>query len=283
MAKRNRNNRSRSTPTVAHHNTLLDIIILVMGRFDLVKQCLDAIPLAAGNVTHRIIILDNASPKEEADVFYKQYPNVKVIRSKANLGFPRGCNEAVKFGSSPLLFFLNDDVILKPESIKLMVKELDDPQIGVVGMKLIFPEFTDLPQNEMTRPAGKVQHIGLSSNIHGDFIHQYIGWSPDHPKVNAMRDVYAVTGAALMTRRELFRRAKGFYEDYGLGTWEDVDYCLTIRAMGYNVIVVPQAEGIHHTGATATTYNLRYPLSENKFVFLRRWSDKLDWSEWQHG
>jgi GT2 family glycosyltransferase len=277
MSKR-RNNRTQTA--VKFSKTLLDIIILVMGRFDLVKQCLDAIPDAAGDVGYRIIIYDNASPKEEADTFYAQYPDIKVIRSKTNIGFPKGCNAAVKHGFSPLLFFLNDDVILKPNSINLMVKELDDPKIGVVGMKLVFPEYTDLPQSHNVRPPGKLQHIGLCSDIHGDFVHQFIGWSPDHPKVNAVRDMYAVTGAALMTRRRLFQNAGGFLEAYGLGTWEDVDFCLTIREMGYDVIVVPQAEGVHHTSATLITSGLKYPMSENKIIFLQRWSKKLDWTSW---
>jgi len=291
MAKRKHQKRSINTGRKAVINTqipmgttMLDILIPVHRRFDLLAQCLDAIPKAAGDTKYRLIIFDNGSPREEADIFYvqRQDPNLKLFRSEHNLGFPKACNIAFNQGSSPLVFFLNSDVILEPDSLPKLIKEFNDPKIGVVGMKLVFPEYTDLPQDQHMRPAGKIQHIGLASNVHGDFIHIFIGWSKDHPKVNAVRDVYAVTGAALMTRRSLFTKKGKFQEIYGLGSWEGIDYCLTVRKMGYNAIVVPEAVGVHHTGATAQKYNLGYPLQENKLVFMQRWARELDHTEINH-
>ena len=288
MSKRKRRNvvrERKQNPTpqlITTNRTLVDILILVHRRFDLVAQCLDAIPEAMGDLSYKIIVLDNGSPLEEADTFYasRKDEHLKVYRNTENLGFPRGCNVAFQQGSSPLVFFLNSDVILKPGSVPLLVKQMDDPKVGAVGMKLLFPEYTDLQQDTKVRPAGKIQHIGLASDIHGDFQHLFIGWTSDHPKVNAMHDVYAVTGAALMTRRFLFKKAGMFYEGYGLGSWEDLDFCLTVRKMGYSIIVVPEAVGIHHTGATASTYKLGFPLQNNKMVFMQRWAQDLDWTAW---
>jgi GT2 family glycosyltransferase len=270
---------------VSSVNSSVDIVIAVHQRFDLLAECLRAIPAATDNYGYRIIIVDNGSPPDIANDFYFSIndPSIKIIRNKENLGFPKACNQGFDRGFSQLVFFLNDDVILKPKSIRYLIETMNnDAKIGVAGMKLIFPENTDLPQNEHERPAGKIQHIGLATNIRAEFVHQFLGWSPDHPKVNAMRDVYAVTGAALMTRRLLFTKAGKFYEGYGRGTYEDVDYCLAVHQMGYNVVVVPEAEGIHHTGATATTYGIGYPLNENRAIFLQRWQKFLDWSEWKH-
>jgi GT2 family glycosyltransferase len=287
MAKRKR---VRSNPKSQKINSSfssnqLDIIIPVHQRFDLLQQCLLALPDACGDINYKVIIFDNGSPQEQADEFYSQdfgNQNIKVIRNKENIGFPRACNTGFNHGFSSLVFFLNDDVILDPGSVPLLVKEFDDPKIGIVGMKLVFPEHTDLPQDAMNRPAGKIQHIGLETNINADFVHLYLGWSQDHPKVNQRRNAYAVTGAAMMTRRQLFTRAGKFYEGYGRGTWEDVDFCLAVRSMGYNIIVVPEARGIHHTGATAVTYGLGYDLQGNKQIFLSRWKNHLDYTDWQY-
>jgi len=264
------------------NNFDLDIIIPVFNRFDLLNQCLNAIPEAAGNIKYKIIIFDNGSKLDEADLFYYgRTENLKIIRSKENLGFPKACNLGFLQGYSPLVFFLNSDVILEPDSIPKLTKEFSDPKIGIVGMKLVFPEYTDLPQDQYQRPAGKLQHIGLETSINADFVHVMLGWSPDHPKVNARRDAYAVTGAAMMTRRMLFSKAGKFFEGYGLGTFEDVDLCMTIRSMGYNIIVVPEACGVHHTGATAVTYGLSYDLFGNRQLFLSRWRNQLDFTEWK--
>lgn len=281
MAKRNRHVAQNVKPIKS--NTLVDVIIPVFGRFDLLEQCLKVLPEAFGDISYKTYIFDNSSPdQKEADDFYNRCGHSIIIRNKQNVGFPRACNLTFIRGTSPLVFFLNSDVILRPNSVNYLVRAMDDPKVGIAGMKLLFPETTDLPQDEIQRPAGKVQHIGLATNIRAEVFHQFLGWSEDHPKVNSMHDVYAVTGATLMTRRWIFQEAGKFYEGYGIGTYEDVDYCLTVRKMGYNIVVVPEAVGIHHTGASAVKYNMQYPMNENKMIFLQRWQKFLDWSEWEH-
>jgi len=282
MSKKYRKRVKKShVATIPHSRTLLDIIIPVYNRFDLLKKCLEAIPKALGELTYQIIIVDNGSDREIADKFYSNYPFVKIIRNKENLGFPKACNKGFNRGVSPLVFFLNDDVMLEPSSIVQLVKNMDDPKVGVVGMKLIFPENTDLPSDEVNRPKGTVQHVGLTTNIRGDFPHILLGWNPNNPRVNAIREITAVTGAALLTRRNLFLRVGRFFEGYGMGTWEDIDLCFAIRDMGYSIIVDVNAVGYHYTGATAVTYKVQYPIIPNKMLFLQRWGRKLTWDEWK--
>jgi GT2 family glycosyltransferase len=158
---------------------------------------------------------------------------------------------------------------------------MDDPKVGVVGMRLVFPEFTEGLSPEI-RPAGKIQHAGMSFNIRGFPIHNYIGWSADHPRVMEQKECHAVTGAAMMTRRFLWNKAGGFLEAYGLGTWEDMDYCMSMMDLGYNIIVVPEALGVHCTNATAERTQTGYPMNHNQAIFMQRWGHRLVWSEWRH-
>jgi len=257
--------------------TLVDVCIPVHGRFDLLQKCLEAIPEAFGDIIYRIFIFDNASPKDEADIFYKEIDrSVRVVRSKTNIGFPKACNRMVSSGKSPLIFLLNSDVLLGAGSVDLLVREMDDTSIGVVGMKLIFPlEHAGL--NEQIRPSGQLQHIGLTTNIRAEIIHAFMAWNPDHPRVMAQRDVFAVTGAALMTRRNIWSKVGGFDEIYGHGTFEDADYCMSVREIGYNVVVEPKAAGIHYTGASAEKYGLGYNLHHNHSSFMQKWAGKMRW------
>jgi GT2 family glycosyltransferase len=268
--------------------SLVDVIIPVYGRMDLLRKCLKALPQAMSGVPYNVIIVDNATPNDKKDknlyTSLKANPLYYVIENQTNTGFPAACNQGVRKGRSPLLFFLNSDVILEPNSINKMVKELDDPEMGVVGMKLVFPsegELLDVGIDPKIRPPHKLQHIGLATNIRGEFIHAYVGWDADHPKVNKVREMYAVTGAALMTRRELYKKVGGFDEEYGIGTYEDVHFCLTVRDMGYNVVVVPEACGVHYTGATAESYKIGYPMMQNKMLFMSKWANKLNYTEHQ--
>lgn len=269
-------------------NTLLDIVIPVRGRFDLLARCLDSIAGAFPEVACNVIVVDNDSDgvvdKDQVIRFYREqealYPNLIVIRNNDNPGFARACNQGARRKNSPLLFFLNSDVILDPGSGTELLKSMDDPKVGIVGMKLRFAtegEYTDAGMNPTIRPAGKLQHIGLSVNVNGDIYHAYLGWDTDHERVNKQKVVFAVTGAALMLRRNTFLKAGGFYEGYGLGTFEDVDLCMLCREQGLDVIVNPLAEAVHFTGATMEQLQTPYPMSQNNNLFRSRWMEKLVW------
>lgn len=274
MSKRKRRNFNQ--PKKQPQN-LLDIIIPVYGKIDFLQKCLDRIPNAAGDISYHIYIHDNGTPHEEKS-FYDEIRHddtITIMQTSRPVGFPRACNMAARKGNSPLLFFLNDDVFLEANAISEITKEMDDPKTGVAGMKLLFPE--DTPHG----PAGKVQHVGIELNIRTDCYHQFIAWSPDNPRVLAKTDAMAVTGAALMTRRSLWNKIGGFSEDYGAGTYEDVEFCLRARDLGYNIKVCQTAIGYHWVSATAVAHGMGYPLMQNRNLFLSRMGNRLIYDEWR--
>lgn len=281
MSKRKRYQKNiyQEAPKQPVRNVLVDIVIPVYNRFDLLERCLDAIPSATNGITYSITCVDNNSSLAERDKFYSSRKDIVLIQNKDNLGFPKACNQGASRGTAPLIFFLNSDVILEPESIEKLVTSMDDSKVGVAGMLLKFPEYAE-GLNPNIRPSGKVQHVGMETDIHGKWKHVLVGWSIDNPRVLERKECYAVTGAALMTRRSLWRKIGGFLEEYGLGTYEDTDYCLSVRDLGYNILVNTSSIGTHFTGATAESQRIPYPLEYNRFVFLKRWSQKLMWTEW---
>lgn len=263
--------------------SLVDVIICVYGRFDLLERCLASIPDAFGEISYRIILVDNFSPnQEEANKFYASHSDVgKIIRNKKNIGYAPANNLGVRNSYSPLLFFLNSDVILDKGSVTHLIDNLGDEKIGVAGMFLTFPEDVNaMGLRPMGRPVGKVQHVGMETNIHGQFIHMYIGWSADNPRVLARRECYAVTGAALLTRRSLFERFKGFDEQYLQGTFEDADFCMNVRQAGYNIVVDLNAHAVHYTGASAESANVSFPVSDNQLKFIQKWKSQIKYSEY---
>jgi GT2 family glycosyltransferase len=290
MAKRKRqkisNTTLRSFPM--GRSSTVDIVIPVHNRFDLLQRCVDAIPAAMGNIPYSLNIIDNNSFADEAKGFYKQFKEtnlnriVRVRPNKENTGFPHACNQGAALGTSTLIFFLNSDVVLDPGSVESMTNTLfNNEKVGIVGMKLVFPDdCADMGLNPTIRPARKIQHVGLFTNIRAEFSHVFSGWSEDHPRPNSLFGVHAVTGAALLVRRNLFNMAGRFWEGYGLGTYEDCDLCMSIHKMGYNVVVDTKARGVHYTGGTAEKFGIPYPLNQNQQLFLSRWKENLVYTEY---
>lgn len=284
MSKRNRMYRqqlAKVTPKRNNSADMLDIVIPVYGAFDLLASCLPLLEKAVGPFPYKIKLVDNFSPDQaEADVFYegvaKQYPNATVFRLKENRGFGAACNYGEEHGKAKYVLFLNSDAFMLENSIRFMIDDMErDPSIGLIGPKLLFPK------NTPHGPEGMVQHAGLNFNIRAGIDHTFIGWHPDHPKVNVMCEVDALTGTCILTKRDIFDRAGKFYLGYGLGTWEDVDLALTIRELGYNIIYEPKAVGFHYVGGSVTKYKMAYPLQQNQQLFQLRWGSRIPWTVWR--
>ncbi len=256
---------------------VVDVVIVTGGRWDFLKQCLEA--LGKQTVPTNIVVLDNASDPEERIQNNVLFEGLTTKRLQQPLGFPAANNEAVRMGFAPLVLFLNDDCILTENAIEKMLETMKDDSVGVCGAKLLFP----LSSTNPSRPAGRVQHIGMALNIRGDVIHPLVGWSKDNPKCCVSRDTFSVTGACLMTRRALFTKIGGFDPSYGIGTFEDVQFCLQVKSLGKRVFVNCDALGYHYAGATAEKKKIAYPLQINSLTFKSRFmgSPYMQWDEWQ--
>ena len=302
MSKRSRRrNRQRAKPqqqkSKPSASTLLDICVPIYGEFGLARKAIEHIPAALGklNPDHvRVYALDNGTPDwiaedGESKVTPEEMaaPVKEVLRSvdkyfrvDINEGYPGGVNNLISKGRSPLVLILTADVFLQEGAIEAMVRSMDDPTVGVVGVKLLFPLDMESPHG----PGGTVQHAGVAFDIRGKPYHVLIGWSTDHEKVNVRRDMAAVTGACLMTRRNLWNEIGGFDRRYGVGTFEDMDYCFSIRSLGKRVLYEPNAWGFHLVsgarlqGANQSGFNL--PMNET--VFRGKWAQMLAWDEWRY-
>ena len=254
---------------------MVNIVIPAWNDFEFLTECLESIPDACQDNSFFITIVDNGSDKARADKFYgylKDDDYIHVHRNKENMGFPIACNIGAKRKACPLIFFLNADVVLHEHAIDNLIMTMDDPEVGIVGMKLLFSE------NSLHGPAGRIQHAGLAMGIRARPYHLFIGWTEDNPKVMAMDDAWAVTGAGLMVRRSLWNKAGGFDEQYSPGTFEDLDLCLTIRELGYTIKVNMRAVGTHYVGHCQA----EFPLNRNHGLFMNKWGEKVKWNEWKY-
>lgn len=257
--------------------TLVDISILTAGRVDLFEKCVDAI-LPQMKSEYKISVCNNGFPSAEYEKVYTKLPEGSVIkRVNTNGGFGFGANTAIKAGNAPLILFVSDDIFLHAGAIEKLIATMDDPTIGQCGLKLLFPP----DSQDLGRPAGKVQHIGIATSIRGEMTHPLIGWSPENPKCNISREVPAVTGAVFMMRRGLFNKIGGFNPIYGKGYYEDMELSFSVRSLGSRVWVNTEAVATHGVGQTFKSDSKPIPIQQNQMTFNSRWAGGMAWTEFE--
>lgn len=297
MSKRRRNKgapQKLNRPTATRFKNLIDIIMPIYGEWAMAEAAINSIEQAMLGIEggYRLIVVDNGTPDwqdHEGNVIQPsdQAKKIKELmrpidgfyRLENNEGYPGACNYGLMKSNAPLVLIWTSDVIMTPGSIKEMLRVMDDPDVAIVGAKLIFP--TDESPHG---PPGMIQHAGIAFNIEGHPFHVLLGWPPDHPKANIEQEVMAVTGAIMLVRRSLFEMTRGFSPAYGKGTFEDMDLCFSAREAGKKIMYCPSAWGTHYVGgsfkkgAGPQGFNLQL----NSIVFRGRWAHRLQWDEWRY-
>lgn len=265
-------------------NTLVDIALLTCGLVDVsvFEKCIASIKREMESVECQFhVILNGLAPenKQSFEAIASSIDGAKIHRSNQRLGFSAASNLVIRKGSSALVLFITDDIILHEGTLEKLVRRMDEPSIGLCGLKLIFPA----DSTDFNRPAGRVQHIGHGIDTIGEITHPLMGWSPENPKCNISRDVQSVTGGVFMVRRNTFLRAGGFLEAYGIGYYEDIDLCFAVRKMGARVFIDTSCTADHVTNASMLKSGKPIPMETNKMIFRSRWGNALindNWSFW---
>ncbi len=160
-----------------------------------------------------------------------------VVLDVAEFNYSRANNFGASVSDSEILCLLNDDVEpIEPRWLEFMVGHLADPHVGAVGAKLIYPD-------------GRVQHGGVIIGLAGLCEHAFRFLRHDDPsywgRALLEQEMSAVTGAALLVRRNAFEALDGLDESYAIA-FNDVDFCLRLREQGWSIVFSAAAELRHY-------------------------------------
>lgn len=245
-----------------NEKALVDIITPVYGSPNLLMGTISSMMLHPPNVPWHWWIIDDNTPEEKhrpllMDIYNEasQDPHIDVLLNNQNQGFAKSNNSAVSSGKAPYILLLNSDVRVTEGWLQPLLDEMKTNfKAGVVGSKLVFfPEVHEQRGGHTNRPAGRIQHAGVAFNILKQPFHIHLGWSVDNPRVNEREVLQAVTGAALLTRRSLWDKIGGLNEIYEQGNFEDVEYCLRARDLGFEVVYRPDSIIYHYAGGSGNS------------------------------
>ncbi|MDQ3415253.1 MAG: glycosyltransferase family 2 protein [Verrucomicrobiota bacterium] len=219
----------------------ISIIIATRDRIDLLSRCIASITAKTSYPNYEIIVVDNESKSEEAKDYFRNFEH-RLLPFHGPFNFSALNNLAVEQTNAPWLLFLNNDVeVIESEWLTVMAEHVQRPEVGAVGARLLYPNDT-------------VQHAGVVLGVGGIAEHAFRHFPADAPGVSRQlqvtRNYSSVTGACLLTRREVFEEVGGFDEERLPVTFNDVDLCLKMRRAGYLIVYTPFAKLYHHESAS---------------------------------
>src|SRR5262249_46578472 len=105
---------------------------------ELLRACLESLLDAPQGVCLEVIVVDNGSSDGSADMVASTFPEAILIRNPTNLGFARASNQAAAKAQGRFLFFLNNDTVVPPGTLRRLVDyAAAHPKIGAVGPALL--------------------------------------------------------------------------------------------------------------------------------------------------
>lgn len=182
-----------------------------------------------------------------------EVPRVVLIQTGANLGFAGGCNVGLRFamsGSARYFWLLNNDTEVEPGAVEALLQRMSaDDSVGMCGSRLVYHDAPDVIQARggarYDPKRGVAQHIGA---------HEPRGAYENVTQVEANMDY--VVGASMMVTRHFLDRVGLMVEDYFL-YFEEIDWAMRGRAMGFKLGYAPRSVVRHKEGASIGTDSRR--------------------------
>jgi GT2 family glycosyltransferase len=175
-----------------------------------------------------------------------EYP-VRLVQSAANVGFGRACNKAAAQSSTPLLLFVNPDVVITRCDRDRLASYAREPFAGLIGCALADDTRSEIPR--VYRSRGAI----------ADWCAQVFGpltpreFSSAMPLARGAGGSVWVSGALLLAARNEFLGTGGFDPRFFL-YYEDRELADRYRAAARRVVGDAVVAGRHAKGTSSASH-----------------------------
>lgn len=261
--------------------------VCIVTRFskDLIPECLNSLLDQSPGLDLDVVVVDNASQDDTVEEIRLNFPTVKLILNKENLGFSRAVNQGLKSLDAHYYLLLNPDAILLPGAIEILIQFMEaHPTVGICGPKILNRDGSIQYQSRRgeARPWEVFSYfMGLAKLFPQD--RRFTGYLLNHIDNNQVNEVKAVSGSCMMIRREVVDQI-GYLDERYFAYQEDTDYCFQARGAGWRVCYVPMAEVRHdggRGGSGVNPYQGVYQWHRSYYLYYRK-NLAMDYPFWFH-
>lgn len=255
-------------------NPKVSILIPNKDSVKLLKNCINSILKLTTYSNYEIIIIENNSEKKKTFKYYKELEKIEKVKiinyPEKGFNYSKIINFGVKNVNGEYVVQLNSDTkLLTPNWLEKFIGYAERKDIGAVGARLYYKDKS-------------IQHAGISIGICGlaanlfvntpKGVHAYLG------RECTTRNVSAVTGACLFSRKSVYEEVGYMDEEKFAVAFNDVDFCLKLREKGYLIVYNPYIEFMHYESKTRgyeVTEEKKARFEKESNNFKNKWKEML--------
>jgi GT2 family glycosyltransferase len=224
---------------------LVSVIVPTRDRAALLAACAEGVLERTDYPAIEFLIVDNGSTEAATHALFSRLrsdPRVRILPAPGPFNYSALNNHAAAEARGEVLLLLNNDIeVMADDWLRELVSHAVRPDVGAVGAKLLYTD-------------GTLQHGGVITGVGGAADHYRLGVAREDTgyfgSLAMVREVAAATGACLALRRSVFEAVGGLDEANLAVAFNDVDFCLRIRAAGWRILWTPFAELYHLESAS---------------------------------
>lgn len=249
---------------------LVSIVIVSYDCKHALLECLGSLESERNTMPLEVIVIDNASADDTAQVVSSRFPWVRLVVNQENAGFAHAANQGMAFARGEFVLFLNPDTIVRPGTISAVQRELErHPDVGMLGCKLVRADGTfdhACKRGFPTVASALYYFMGLNRMFPRS--RRFSHYTAGHLDVDETGTVDAVNGAFMLVRRQAAEEVGALDERYWLYA-EDLDWCRRFWQQGWKILYWPEVEVTHLKGASAGDHrSLRLNYAFHRSIWL---------------
>ncbi len=237
----------------------VSVVILAINQLEYTRKCIVSLQQNCRQPLE-IILVDNGST-DGSEAYFRSIAGAKVIRNEVNVGVAAGWNQGVALATGDYVFILNNDTIVSAGCVENLVRCAEQhpplgmvvPRCNEVGGPQRLDGFSSKDPKEIIEEAGKIQTINALSC-----------W--EFPRLK---------GVAMLIPRVVLQQVGPFDEQFGIGNFEDDDYCYRLKNHGYQLFIADDAF-LYHYGSVSfkgEKIDRDQLILENQAKFRRKWAN----------
>lgn len=257
----------------------VSVIVVSYNTRELLLACLHSVLDTATDFAYEVIVSENGSQDGSEQGVRAQFPTVKVIQNRADLGFGAAVNVAAKVATGEYLAIVAPDAIMLPGTLTHLLELARSGDIpGVAACRLLGAH--GQLQTSCARLPTPLRLMAVFTRLDKvlpfppfQLYYDRIGyWGKRQWNHDRRRRVDTLLGAFLFIPAAVFHSVGGFDQRFFM-YYEEVDLFTTLHARKCPVDFVSEVAMVHFGGeATKQEYaRMRFEAQRSLLIYTAKW------------